>query len=129
MREPLDESGTAPVAPDGARDGRATVGGSGGRRGRRRHGEAPTRVSTLWAALVAGLVFLIVVLVFIFQNLQDVSLSFFAFHGRLPLAVALVCAALLGALVVTALGTVRILQLRAAAKRHRRAAEAATSAP
>jgi uncharacterized integral membrane protein len=60
--------------------------------------------------------------VFIFQNLQDVKVSFFAASGSLPLALALLFAAVLGALIVLTLGSVRIVQLRRAVKRRSRAA-------
>ena len=68
-------------------------------------------------AVAAGLLVLMVLLVFIFQNLHDVRVHFFTANGQFPLALALVFAVLLGALVVLAIGTVRILQLRRAVHR------------
>ncbi|MDQ6878416.1 MAG: LapA family protein [Candidatus Dormibacteraeota bacterium] len=62
---------------------------------------------------------LAIILVFILQNPQSVELYFLAFHGHLPLAVALLFAMVLGAVVVLALGGGRILQLRMAARRMR----------
>ncbi len=81
-----------------------------------------TRAGRLWVALILGVLLLIVILVFIFQNLQDVKVSFFAASGSLPLALALLFAAVLGALIVLTLGSVRIVQLRRAVKRRSRAA-------
>ena len=60
---------------------------------------------------------LVAILVFILQNSATVSLSFLFFHGRLPLAIALLFAMLLGAVIVLASGAARILQLRAVARR------------
>ena len=39
--------------------------------------------------MVVGVLALVVILVFILQNLQSVEVYFLAFHGHLPLAVAL----------------------------------------
>jgi uncharacterized integral membrane protein len=83
-------------------------------------GERRTRLSGAWAALVAGIVGLVAILVFILQNQQGVEVSFLAFHGRLPLAVALLFAVILGAVIVVAFGGARILQLRMVARRARR---------
>ena len=83
-------------------------------------GDRLTRLSWAWTALVTGIVALVLILVFILQNLQSVDLSFFVFHGHLPLAVALLFAVILGAVIVAALGGARIRQLRVLARRARR---------
>lgn len=85
-------------------------------------GERRTRLSGAWTAIVLGLLALIVILVFILQNLQKVEVSFLFFSGRLPLAVALLFAMILGALIVVLFGAARILQLRMVAGRARRGA-------
>jgi uncharacterized integral membrane protein len=82
-------------------------------------GERQTRLSGAWTALVVGLVILVVILVFILQNLQSVEVHLFVFQGELPLAVALLFAMVLGAVVVLAFGAGRILQLRLVARRAR----------
>src|ERR1700730_11580026 len=82
-------------------------------------GERRTRLSGAWTALVVGVLALVVILVFILQNLQSVELSFLVFHGRLPLAIALLFAAILGAVLVMAFGGARIRQLRMVASRAR----------
>lgn len=87
---------------------------------RRDPGERHTRLSGAWTALVVGVVALVVILVFILQNLQSVELSFLVFHGRLPLAVALLFAVILGAVIVMAFGGARIRQLRMVTRRARR---------
>jgi putative membrane protein len=82
-------------------------------------GERQTRLSGAWTALVIGVVILIVILVFILQNLQSVEVHFLMFQGHLPLAIALLFAMVLGAVVVLAFGAGRILQLRLVARRAR----------
>ena len=84
-------------------------------------GERQTRLSAVWTAIVVAVVALAAILVFILQNPQSVQLSFLVFHGRLPLAIALLFAMLLGAVVVLAFGVARIIQLRGVARQARRA--------
>ena len=83
-------------------------------------GEQNTRLSGAWTAVVIGLIALVLILVFILQNLQNVEISFLVFNGRLPLAVALLFAVILGATIVLAFGGARILQLRRVARASRR---------
>ncbi len=84
---------------------------------RRRMG---TKISSMRTGLIAGTALLIVVLIFIIQNAHAVSISFLGAHLRLSLAVALLLAAIAGALVMTAAGTARITQLRRIMRRDRR---------
>lgn len=83
-------------------------------------GERQTRVSGAWTALVVGIAALVVILVFILQNLQTVEVHFLFLQGHLPLAVALLFAMVLGAVVVLTFGAFRILQLRLVARQARR---------
>ena len=83
-------------------------------------GEQNTRLSGAWTALVIGLLGLVLLLVFILQNLQSVELSFLIFHGHLPLAIALLFAVILGAIIVLGFGAARIMQLRMVARNARR---------
>jgi len=76
-----------------------------------------TRTSRAWIRLFPGLVVLVVILVFVFQNPKDIKVSLFTFSGTLPLSVALLGAAVLGALMALALGSVRIVQLRKQVRR------------
>jgi uncharacterized integral membrane protein len=71
-----------------------------------------TRMSRAWIRVLPALVVLTVILVFVFQNSKDVKVSLFTFSGKLPLSVALLGAVVLGALMVLALGSARIFQLR-----------------
>jgi putative membrane protein len=79
-------------------------------------GESGTRLSGAWTAVVVGLLAMVAILVFILQNEQGVEVSFLIFSGRLPLAVALLFAMILGALIVFAFGAARLLQLRMVAR-------------
>lgn len=81
-------------------------------------GVPATRAGRAWIALAAAFAALVVVLVFILENLRSVRVSFFGASWRIPLAIDLLLASLLGAVIVLLLGSVRILQLRRVA-RHR----------
>jgi lipopolysaccharide assembly protein A len=80
-----------------------------------------TRTSGLWVAVGFFAVILLLLLIFILQNGQKVDISYLGAHGHLPLGVALLLAAVCGVLLVVLAGTARISQLRATARRHRRA--------
>jgi uncharacterized integral membrane protein len=84
------------------------------------HRIEPTRTSMVWTMLV-GVVLLAAILVFILQNGQRVRVRFLGASGSLPLGVALLAAALLGAALVLVVGAARVLQLRLVARRHRHA--------
>jgi putative membrane protein len=70
-------------------------------------------------ALIVGVLALTVVLIFTIQNAHAVNISFLGAHLRLSLAVALLLAAVAGALVMAAAGTARITQLRRMMPRNR----------
>ena len=88
------------------------------------HGTLRTRISGARTGLIAGIVALIVVLIFIIQNARAVNISFLGAHLRLSLAVALFFAAIAGALLMAAAGTARITQLRRVMRRDRRKPQA-----
>ena len=79
-----------------------------------------TRISGIRTGLIAGFVGLIMVMIFIIQNAHTVDISFFGAHLHLSLAVALLLAAIAGALLMAAVGTARITQLRRIMRRDRR---------
>src|ERR1700730_4997576 len=83
-------------------------------------GEQQTRLSGAWTALLGGVLALVVILVFILQNLQSVELHFLVWRGQLPLGIALLFAAILGTVTALAFGGGRIVQLRLVARRARR---------
>ncbi|MFR9728418.1 lipopolysaccharide assembly LapA domain-containing protein [Saccharopolyspora sp. MS10] len=76
-----------------------------------------TRTAGTWAAVVVATIALIVLLVFILQNLQPTSVTFLGLRGDLPVGVALLLAAAIGGLLVALVGAARILQLRRTARR------------
>jgi putative membrane protein len=62
---------------------------------------------------------LLFLLIFILENTQSVTISFLGADGDVPLGVALLLAAVGGALVVGLVGIARVVQLRKRAKRVR----------
>lgn len=76
-----------------------------------------SRFGELWIGLIVAAVILVLLLVFVLQNSQTVRVDYFGFTGQLPLAVAILLGVAAGALLVALPGTVRILQLRKAARR------------
>ena len=78
-----------------------------------------TRTSAVWVGVWAGVVALILLIVFIAQNTAGVEISFFALEGRIPLALALLIAGVAGAIIAMAVAAARILQLRKMVRRGR----------
>ncbi|RDV10341.1 LapA family protein [Arthrobacter sp. RT-1] len=78
-----------------------------------------TRAGVVWAAVVAALALLILLIIFILQNQDLVLVRFLGFEGSLPLGMALFIASVTGGVLVAAAGGARILQLRANARRAR----------
>lgn len=83
------------------------------RRGRVRR----SRASYLWVGMIIVALVLILLLIFIAQNSQTVSIHFLGFNGHLSFAVAVLIAAVCGLLLVAIPGTIRILELRKSLKR------------
>jgi uncharacterized integral membrane protein len=80
-----------------------------------------TRLSATWTGVVAALIVLVVLIVFIAENTQHSTVTFFGQHGSAPVAVLLLIAAVAGALIVVMVGAARLLQLRLADRRVRTA--------
>jgi uncharacterized integral membrane protein len=76
-----------------------------------------TRIASIRMGLFAGIVLLILLVIFIVQNAHAVHVTFLGAHASVPLAVALLVAAIAGALVMAAAGTARITQLRRTMRR------------
>lgn len=76
-----------------------------------------TKAAATWSGLVIGVLVLIVLLVFILQNLDSVTLNLFWWEFSVPLGIGLLLAAIGGALVMALAGGVRIVQIRRLAKR------------
>lgn len=77
-----------------------------------------TRAAALWSALIVGFLILILLLVFILQNTDSVPIHFFGWRWSPPLGAAILLAAVCGGLLTVAVGTVRLYQLRRAAKKN-----------
>lgn len=92
-------------------------------------GERHTRLSGAWAAIVVAVLLGVALIDFIVQNTRPVRIEFFAAAGHVPLAVALLAAAVASAIVVLGVGLGRTVQLRLAVRRHRRLAQARTGGP
>jgi uncharacterized integral membrane protein len=68
------------------------------------HTIEPTRTSMVWTMVGIGVVLLVAILVFVLQNGQRVRVRFLMVDGTLQLGVALLFAALLGALLMLVAG-------------------------
>ncbi|MCU1565477.1 MAG: putative integral rane protein [Pseudarthrobacter sp.] len=80
-----------------------------------------TRAGVVWAAVVASLVLLILLIIFILQNQEQVAVRYFGLEGFVPLGMALFIASVSGGVLVAMAGGARILQLRRNAHRARSA--------
>lgn len=76
-----------------------------------------TRTAAVWTGLIVGIVVLILLLVFILQNLDSVPVHFLGWQWNLPQGIALLFAAIAGAIVVAVAGVARMIQIRRFASR------------
>lgn len=79
-----------------------------------------TRTGMIWAATIAALVLLVLLIVFIAQNQTTVPLRYFAVESTVSLGLALLAAAVAGGFVVASAGAARIIALRTQASRESR---------
>jgi uncharacterized integral membrane protein len=115
-REPPEQFGNDPAAPAAATEPPPPTTAT------RSEPTAPptTKTGIAFGSLIAGAIVLILLLVFILENTESVKISFFGAGGHLPLGVALLLAAIGGALLVGIVGAARIMQLRRHVRRRRR---------
>ncbi|GAA2855856.1 lipopolysaccharide assembly protein LapA domain-containing protein [Pseudonocardia halophobica] len=123
---PSTQEGTAPPGQNGTPDPDATSVLPTGRpsappRSTGPSGAGHTRTGGMWVGLILSAVVLLFLLIFILQNLDPVRIYFLGAAGTLPTGVALLLAAIAGVLLVAIPGTARIVQLRRAARKGRRA--------
>lgn len=78
-----------------------------------------SRTSGFWAGVVALGVVLVLLVIFIAQNTRHTTVSFLAWDGDVPVAVALLIATAAGLFLATVAGSLRILQLRRRVRRVR----------
>jgi uncharacterized integral membrane protein len=88
-----------------------------------------SRVGEVWVAAILFALVLLLLLIFLLQNGQRAEVSFFGFHGQLPIGVALLLAAVFGILLVALPGTARIVQLRMLGRRRVAAAPRTAVSP
>ena len=117
-----DRNGSMPPEPGGdpyRRPPEAEPTGGPGADERREPVRMPgrTRVSGIWVASIAAVVVLLLLLIFILQNGERVKINIFGANPTLPLGVALLLAAVLGALLVALVGVARVVQLRHTARK------------
>ncbi|MDP2774553.1 MAG: lipopolysaccharide assembly protein LapA domain-containing protein [Nocardioides sp.] len=89
----------------------------------RQDGDDPlrgSRTSGFWAAVVGLGVVLLLLIIFIAQNTRKTTVSFLSWDGQVPVAVALLIAALAGLSLAGLAGSLRILQLRRRVRHARR---------
>jgi uncharacterized integral membrane protein len=109
-------TGSGPSSPDASSDAPAQTRDQT----RDRDRTDPLRSSATaraWVAVVALGVVLVLLIVFIAQNTDSVTVSFLGWRGRTPLAVALLIATAAGLFLAAVAGTLRIWQLRRRVRR------------
>ena len=79
-----------------------------------------SRTSGLWVATAGLGVVLLLLIIFIAQNTRETTVSFLSWDGQVPVAVALLIAAVAGLFLALLAGLLRILQLRRRVRRTRR---------
>jgi uncharacterized integral membrane protein len=79
-----------------------------------------TRTGVAWWALGFSLLLLVLVLIFVLQNLTNTRTNFFGLTWTIPLGLDLMLAALLGGIIAFLLGAARMLQIRRLARRYAR---------
>ena len=78
-----------------------------------------TRTGRAWASLCATVLAFVVLIVFMMQNTGSTEVTFLWMHGSIPLALALLIAAVGAALLTMVVGVARVTQLRRVARRPR----------
>jgi uncharacterized integral membrane protein len=101
VASPAASSSSSPVTADPTETPRHT---------RRR----PTRIGSLHVGVIVAAVLLVLLVIFLIENARTVQITFVGAHLRVSLAVAMLTAAVAGALISGAAGMARIAQLRRA---------------
>jgi uncharacterized integral membrane protein len=76
----------------------------------------PTGMTRTWVIIGLGMLALVVLLIFILQNLKSDSVHFITASWRVPLGVDMLLAVLLGGFIVFCAGALRMLRIRQVAK-------------
>ena len=78
-----------------------------------------TRISAAWIGVWAGILVVILLIIFIAQNTAGVRIRFLWMDGVIPTALALLIAGVGGAIIAMAVAAARIVQLRRLVRRRR----------
>ncbi len=76
-----------------------------------------TKTAAAWWSLIAGVLILIVLLIFIAQNLDSTTVHFLGWRWSAPTGIAFLVAAICGSLITVLAGAARMFQLRRVAKK------------
>lgn len=76
-----------------------------------------TKTAAAWWALIVGVLILIVLLIFIAQNLDSTTIKFLGWQWNAPTGIVFLVAAICGSLITVLAGAARIIQLRRVAKK------------
>jgi uncharacterized integral membrane protein len=79
-----------------------------------------TRVSGVWIGVVLAGIILILLIIFIAQNLNDAPIHFLGLHGQVSIGLALLLAGVCGLLIAAVPASIRIWQLRTALRKNAR---------
>jgi uncharacterized integral membrane protein len=79
----------------------------------------PTRTSAMWLGVWAGVLVVILLIIFVAQNTASVEIRFLWMSGRISLALAMLIAGVAGAIIAMAVAAARIIQLRRLVRRAR----------
>ncbi|EHR50877.1 uncharacterized integral membrane protein [Saccharomonospora marina XMU15] len=71
-----------------------------------------TRISGIWVSAIIATLLLVLLLIFILQNMESVTVHFLGLSWGVPLGVAMLFSAIAGALLVALPGGARVMQLR-----------------
>jgi uncharacterized integral membrane protein len=77
-----------------------------------------TRISGVWIGLVAAGLILVLLIIFIAQNLNDAPIHFLGLSGQVSLGLALLVAGVCGLLIAAVPASIRIWQLRKALRKN-----------
>jgi uncharacterized integral membrane protein len=78
-----------------------------------------TRTGAAWFGICVAALLFVVLIIFMLQNTRSVEVSFLWMHGNLPLALALLTAAVGTTILTMVVGAARITQLRRLSRRQR----------
>lgn len=76
-----------------------------------------SRVGTTWLSLAVFAVILLLLVIFILQNNDDVAIKYFGWSGNVPFGVSIILSAIIGAILTLLIGSIRIWQLKMAARK------------